>query len=654
MAKKLSSLTSANPAGYNKWDESLNDVINNFMAENLNKNRDAISLLNKPIGFNTASMDSTVGGAITAASLLDDMYKNLQSKDIQQRSDSYINDISNSTLSDTASIGTINNNNDLMNYIGNYSPISTPKIQNNKSGQSIKNIASGALAGTSVLPGIGTAIGAAVGGLTSLIGGIGRSNKIKKAQNQMNSATNKYNNIIGSTINNQISKVDSINDKNAMSNYFAFGGDLIPTLSGAIGYELANKDLGIQNLFAINSAKSAAKLADGGFTHGGLFSAGVDFINEGKSHNENRLGGVPLGVDQEGNPNLVEEGEVRWNDYIFSKRLKLDDVDANNNYINKKYVDKSFADIATKIYNETSERPNDPISKATLNDSLQRLLSAQESERTAKEVGDINSFAFGGDINNWLQAAPIIGAGISTLSDIAGLTNNNDYSHVNEINPPGPTPLISPERITNYMSYVPLDRDYYLNRQRSQTAATRSAVSNASNGNRGALMNTLAAVDFNSNIAEGALARQAAEADINQQMQVENFNRATNMFNSQQSLQAAAQNSEAYRYDARVKAEIEMQKAQMKQQIDMYDQSQRDANLSNFAANLGALGKERIAMNAIMSNSGLYYYWDKNGNINYKNGYEKLTPSQKAVVDADAQRNKPTNSKACGGHLNIK
>jgi hypothetical protein len=30
-----------------------------------------------------------------------------------------------------------------------------------------------------------------------------------------------------------------------------------------------------------------------------------------------------MGVDQEGTPNLVEEGEVIYNDYVFSKRLKV-------------------------------------------------------------------------------------------------------------------------------------------------------------------------------------------------------------------------------------------------------------------------------------------------------------------------------------------
>lgn len=28
-----------------------------------------------------------------------------------------------------------------------------------------------------------------------------------------------------------------------------------------------------------------------------------------------------MGVDEEGNPNLVEEGEVVWEDYVFSNRL---------------------------------------------------------------------------------------------------------------------------------------------------------------------------------------------------------------------------------------------------------------------------------------------------------------------------------------------
>ena len=60
-------------------------------------------------------------------------------------------------------------------------------------------------------------------------------------------------------------------------------------------------------------------------THGGDFSMPGNFITigNGGSHENNPFEGVPMGVDEQGVPNLVEEGETIFNDYVFSKRLKV-------------------------------------------------------------------------------------------------------------------------------------------------------------------------------------------------------------------------------------------------------------------------------------------------------------------------------------------
>ena len=53
-------------------------------------------------------------------------------------------------------------------------------------------------------------------------------------------------------------------------------------------------------------------------TQGGDFTNGVTFIDEGGSHEENPYQGIQIGVDPEGAPNLVEQGEVVYDDYVFS------------------------------------------------------------------------------------------------------------------------------------------------------------------------------------------------------------------------------------------------------------------------------------------------------------------------------------------------
>ena len=50
----------------------------------------------------------------------------------------------------------------------------------------------------------------------------------------------------------------------------------------------------------------------------------LDRFENGGTHEENPLGGIPQGVGANGKTNLVEEGETKWNDYIFSNSISLD------------------------------------------------------------------------------------------------------------------------------------------------------------------------------------------------------------------------------------------------------------------------------------------------------------------------------------------
>lgn len=120
------------------------------------------------------------------------------------------------------------------------------------------------------------------------------------------------------------------------------------------------------------------------FTHGGVFSDGVVKVGEGDSHENNPRGGVPMGVAPDGQPNLVEEGEVVFNDYVFSNRLKADDSLLEAFNLAPKYKGKTFAQIADSINREPSEKPNDPISKRGLTATMSKLMQAQESLKEAK------------------------------------------------------------------------------------------------------------------------------------------------------------------------------------------------------------------------------------------------------------------------------
>lgn len=133
------------------------------------------------------------------------------------------------------------------------------------------------------------------------------------------------------------------------------------------------------------------KKAFGGWnnTHGGDFSNGVIQINSGGLHSTNPFEGVQMGVDPQGIPNLVEEGEVVYNDYVFSNRLKVP-KEAKKKL---KLKGTTFADAAKEINKESEERPNDPISKNGLESSMSQLMMVQEDMRAKKQR---NKYAKGG------------------------------------------------------------------------------------------------------------------------------------------------------------------------------------------------------------------------------------------------------------------
>lgn len=120
----------------------------------------------------------------------------------------------------------------------------------------------------------------------------------------------------------------------------------------------------------------------GGLTHGVTFDTGIDFVAEGNSHESNPFGGVMVGQDESGTPNLVEEGEYIWNgDYVFSRRMKVPKK------LREKYHlkdDATFADAIKVLTKDSEERPLDNISRRTQDHILGEFADSQEELRVAK------------------------------------------------------------------------------------------------------------------------------------------------------------------------------------------------------------------------------------------------------------------------------
>lgn len=120
-------------------------------------------------------------------------------------------------------------------------------------------------------------------------------------------------------------------------------------------------------------------------THGAYFAPDLVKIEAGGSHEENPYGGIQVGVDPMGIPNLVEEGEVIHDDYVFTKRDAPTEKELGDFALPKKYAGKDFAYIADRLGKEAKERSNDAISNNGMGAMLDRLIALQDYRKQKKE-----------------------------------------------------------------------------------------------------------------------------------------------------------------------------------------------------------------------------------------------------------------------------
>ena len=452
-------------------------------------------------------------------------------------------------------------------------------------------------------------------------------------------------------------------------------------------------------------------------TNGTDWTSGLLHVDAGGRHEENPLEGVPMGVDSEGVPNLVEEGETVWNDYVFSDRMDVPEEAYNElglgDALKKHHNGRSnisFADASKKLAQESEQRPNDPISKAGLEASMSRLAEVQEAERMKQQMKEYvgldgyacggklkNKFGGGGDSNNpygddvkldgiksmvalntdglrkikpmsvapqpnlginpskalqdelkswdavakerylrnaktevpgqystWMRYAPAFGSGLMTLTDALGLTNKPDYTYANKLEAvaerAGYAPEVNYTPIGDYLAYRPMDIWNEQNRLNANSRATERAILN-SGANQGAKMAGLLAAGYNDQVASGDLYRKALEYNDAKRKDVAEFNRRTNMFNSQMGLEAAMANARYRQQASQMGLSGLAQAAALRDDIDKRVSASRAANLSNFLTSLGNIGRENMSFNMLNSTSAARngYWIDRNGVVHYTN-----------------------------------
>ncbi len=176
-----------------------------------------------------------------------------------------------------------------------------------------------------------------------------------------------------------------------------------------------------------NFARNARKWHSfGGWlnSQGGDFTNGVTFIDNGGSHEANPFEGVQMGIDPQGVPNLVEEGEVIFNDYVFSDRMKLPKK------LKERYSIKgeTFADAAKELSKESEERPNDPISQRGLEAFMSALAESQEEVRIKNEDKRMNRYAKGGKLGNLFDGTGNRSNRLNPYSNFVPLTDDSFYT----------------------------------------------------------------------------------------------------------------------------------------------------------------------------------------------------------------------------------
>lgn len=472
--------------------------------------------------------------------------------------------------------------------------------------------------------------------------------------------------------------IDMGNSANSVS-------DIYQTIDEGLNLPFANNYTTRDSLNTPNRGKEFLNMkAEGGSlsSNSDNFTNGVTMFENGGTHEENPNMGILQGYDQNGIPNLVEEGEVKYNDYIYSNRLKPSKnllIQANLN--SKKYEGQTYAQIAKDINKESEERPNDPISKRGLSTNMSRLQLAQELQRAQTEQDNMQQANIGQD-GMYLNVRPrtpsrreieqdyidLGGAqptadNFNTLYDL-GLnampapqlidqaTAEKIQSDNFNANQPQNPKLGRAQQYSSYLRYVPAlgaavgvatdalgltNKPNYSSAERMEKLRVtptpignyltyrpfdRNYYINQLNSNAGATRRAL------QNASAGNRATYAAgllSADYNQGIQLGQLARQAEEYNLAQR-QAVEQFN---RGTNMANAEMDMRAQQMnndyiqraaalRDNARMASSQARSVNLSNLFNSLGDIGREQATRNMILTNPASPYYMTADGRIVYK------------------------------------
>lgn len=287
-----------------------------------------------------------------------------------------------------------------------------------KIGTGLSTIGSLAASGSQVGGWVGGLVGAGIGAGVVGAGLFGGKNKRERLAEEIAMRNSLANQRLNSMYLHELGDIQEEQANQAYANLSAKGGKIhiAPSKRGTFKAQASRMGMSVQeaarhilankNRYSPAMRKKAAfakaaagwKHEDGGdlnlfefpveYNHGGYFSLQPELIkiNQGGTHEQNPLDGVPMGFDENGIPNLVEEGETIFDDYVFSNRLAPTEKQLAEGGLATKYKDHTFADISEKIAKQFEETPVDPIARDSFKESMQRLKTIQEQVREENAV----------------------------------------------------------------------------------------------------------------------------------------------------------------------------------------------------------------------------------------------------------------------------
>ena len=484
--------------------------------------------------------------------------------------------------------------------------------------------------------------------------------KASDRQKRINEAIDAVNTRQQQAYNDAVRNFENRVDRQIAMNYRAFGGpldDFAAFGGGALGYDVAKDNIIAKQMANQDKMKNSFSYIPT-YAAGGLlsdnFTNGVTEINAGGTHEGNPNMGVPMGMAPDGQPNLVEEGETVYKDYVFSNRLRVPEA------IRKKYKlrgpkDMTYSEAFKKAEEESKERENDPISKNGLDNIAMVLAVSQENTRAEKASrkkakgghlfsGLANSYGYQEIEPEIIEEDPETQAAIDAFWK--GVLGENSWDNTRarkqylkandpyytpkttgrdfESNYSGPNILRLAEPFANaaavwtdtlgitnkptYFNYIPnyqataftplgnyapeahFDINYAANQAAQQAAATRNAIMNTTAPNRYA---TLLAADYNAQVADGDLRRKASMDAYDNLLKTLTFNRATDQYNSEMAPKIALENAQqklAY-------ANAKLAEARYNEDNSNAAWGARAKNIGNLATSIANIGREQDALN---------------------------------------------------------